>query len=159
MSRPGVYCVRRSIIATRAVAINCASVAIHRSILLHWNKVSSDQACRPSFFRFKEALDQALRVRGSRDFSSRAAYERFVQDLVCNCNLTRASRQQEQAALRPLPRLPLAPCRELRVNVSRERSIQVLGKRYSVPSQLIGTTVLVQVRTGIVEFTWGHARY
>ena len=33
-----------------------------------------------SHFRFKEAVDQALRVRGSRDFSSRAAYERFVQD-------------------------------------------------------------------------------
>src|SRR5258708_15192744 len=47
MSLPGVPCVRRSTIATRAVAINCASVAIHRSILLHWNKVSSDQACRP----------------------------------------------------------------------------------------------------------------
>jgi hypothetical protein len=59
-----------------------------------------------AFFRFKEALDRALRVRGSRDFSSRAAYERFVQDLVRNRNLTRASRQQEQAALRPLPRLP-----------------------------------------------------
>ena len=66
-----------------------------------------------SHFRFKEALDQALRVRGSREFSSRAAYERFVQDLARNRNLTRAKRlQQEQAALRPLPRLPLAPCRE-----------------------------------------------
>src|SRR3989440_7412854 len=55
-----------------------------------------------SHFRFKEALDQALRVRGSREFSSRAAYERFVQDLVRHRNLTRANRlQQEQAALRP----------------------------------------------------------
>jgi hypothetical protein len=59
--------------------------------------------------------------------------------------------QEEQAALRPLPRLPLAPCREFRVCVSRERSIQVLGKRYSVPSRLIGTTVLVRVRAETVE--------
>jgi transposase len=35
-----------------------------------------------SHFRFKDALDQALRVRGSRDFADRQAYERFVQDLV-----------------------------------------------------------------------------
>jgi hypothetical protein len=105
-----------------------------------------------SHFRFKEAVDQALRVRGSRDFSSRASYERFIQDLVRNRNLTRANRyQQEQAALHPLPRLPLAPCRELRVNVSRERSLQVLGKRYSVPSRLIGTTVLARVRAETVE--------
>ena len=100
-----------------------------------------------SHFHFKEALDQALRVRGSREFSSRAAYERFVQDLVRNRNLTRATRfQEEQAALRPLPRLPLAPCRELRVSVSRFSTIAVLGKRYSVPSRLIGTTVLVRLR-------------
>jgi hypothetical protein len=105
-----------------------------------------------SHFRFKEALDQALRVRGSREFSSRAADARFVQDLVRNRNLTRANRfHQEQAALRPLPRLPLAPCRELRVSVSRERSIAVLGKRYSVPSRLIGTSVLVRLRAETLE--------
>ena len=84
-------------------------------------------------FAVREALDQALRVRGSREFSSRAAYERFVQELARNRNLTRTSRfQQEQAALHPLPPLPLAPCRELRVSVSRFSTIAVLGKRYSV---------------------------
>jgi hypothetical protein len=105
-----------------------------------------------SHFRFKEAVDQALRVRGSRDFPSRMAYERFVQDLVRNRNLTRQARwQQEQAALRPLPRLPLAPCREFRVSVSRFSPLQVLGKRYSVPSRLIGSTVLVRVQAETVE--------
>ena len=112
-----------------------------------------------SHFRFKEALDQALRVRGSRDFSSRTAYERFVQDLVRNRNLTRASRfQQEQGALRPLPRLPLAPCRELRVSVSRFSTIRVLNKTYSVSSRLIGTTVLVRVRAETVEVYVGTSQ-
>ncbi len=32
--------------------------------------------------RFKEAVDQALRVRGSRDFVDQAAYERFLAELV-----------------------------------------------------------------------------
>ncbi len=103
-------------------------------------------------FAVREAVDQALRVRGNRDFSSRAAYERFLQDLVRNRNRMRqAGFQEEQAALRPLPRLPLDPCREFRVSVSREGSLQVLGKRYAVPFRLIGTTVLVRVRAETVE--------
>ena len=39
--------------------------------------------------RFKDAVDQALRLRGSRDFRSRAAYVRFLSDLVRKRNLTR----------------------------------------------------------------------
>src|SRR6266705_6467417 len=35
-----------------------------------------------SHHQFKQAVDQALRVRASRDFKSREAYERFLQDLV-----------------------------------------------------------------------------
>src|SRR5258708_33169908 len=112
-----------------------------------------------SHFRFKEAVDQALRVRGNRDFSSRTASDRFLQDLVRNRNLTRqAGFQQEQAALRPLPRLPLAPCRECRVSVSRFSTRHILGKRYSVPSRLIGTTVLVRVRAETVEVYVGTSQ-
>ncbi len=102
-------------------------------------------------YRFKEATDQALRVRGSRDFADRASYEQFVQHLVRQRNLTRAGRfAEEQAALRPLPALPLAPARELRVRVSRFSTIQVLGNTYSVPSRLLGVALLVRVRAETV---------
>ena len=102
--------------------------------------------------RFKVALDQALRVRGSREFPDRASYERFVAELVKQRNQTRKARfQQEQPALAPLPLAPLAPCRELRVRVSRFSTIQVLGNTYSVPSRLIGTRLLVRVRAERVE--------
>jgi len=98
-------------------------------------------------YRFKEATDQALRVRGSRDFADRAGYDQFVQHLVRQRNLTRAGRfAAEQAALRPLPAVPLAPARELRVRVSRFSTIQVLGNTYSVPSRLLGVALLVRVR-------------
>jgi hypothetical protein len=103
-------------------------------------------------FRFKQAVDQALRVRGSRDFASRAAYERFLEDLVRQRNHTRQARfAQERTALRPLPTVPLAPCRELLVTVSRFSTIQVVGNCYSVPSRLIGTTLLVRVRAETLE--------
>ncbi len=45
-----------------------------------------------SHHRFKLAVDQALRVRGSRDFADRPAYARFLQDLVRKRNLTREVR-------------------------------------------------------------------
>jgi hypothetical protein len=67
-------------------------------------------------------------------------------------NLTRAARfALERAALRPLPSLPLAPCRELRVRVTRFSTIHVLENTYSVPSRLIGTAVLVRLRAETVE--------
>jgi hypothetical protein len=106
--------------------------------------------------RFKQAVDQALRVRGSREFATRSAYLRFLDDLVRNRNLTRRERwEQEQPTLRPLPATPLVPCRELRVSVTRYSTIQVLGNTYSVPSRLIGNTLLVRVRAAELEVFHG----
>lgn len=108
--------------------------------------------------RFKEAVDQALRVRGSRDFLDRPAYTHFLQTIVTQRNLTRQRRwDEEQAALRPLPVAPLALCREVRVPVSRFSTIQVLRNTYSVPARLIGTTVLVRVRAEVLEVYRGTA--
>jgi hypothetical protein len=105
-----------------------------------------------SHHRFKEAVDQALRVRGSRDFADRHAYEAFLQNLVAKRNQSRASRfAAEKETLHPLPSAPLALCKEIRVSVSRFSTIQVLGNTYSVPSRLIGTRVLVRVRTETLE--------
>jgi hypothetical protein len=107
-------------------------------------------------YRFKQAVDQALRVRGTRDFPARSSYVRFLDDLVRNRNLTRRLRwEQEQPTLRPLPASPLAPCRELRVAVNRYSTIQVLGNTYSVPSRLIGSTLLVRVRAAELELYHG----
>jgi hypothetical protein len=107
-------------------------------------------------FRFKQAVDQALRVRGSRDFPDRAAYHRFLHNLVKQRNLRRSARwAEEQAALRPLPRAPLELCREVRAPVSRFSTLQVLRNTYSVPSRLIGTTVLVRIRAEVLEVYLG----
>src|SRR6266480_4146833 len=105
-----------------------------------------------SHHRFKQAVDQALRVRWCRDFSNRAAYEHFVQDLVYKRNQTRDARfTAEKEVLRPLPAAPLSPCKELRVTVSRFSTIHVNSNIYSVPSRLIGTTVMIRVRAETLE--------
>ena len=102
--------------------------------------------------RFKQAVDQALRARGSRDFADRAAYQHFVQTLVSKRNQTRTVRfAAEKEVLRPLPAAPLAPCKELRITVTRFSTIQILGNTYSVPSRLIGTQMLIRVRAETLE--------
>lgn len=109
--------------------------------------------------RCKEALDQALRARGSRDFRDRSAYERFLTEVVRRRNATREARwAEERAALRPLPPLALAPCRELHVRVNRFSTIHILRNTYSVPARLIGATLLVRVRAEALELYRGTAK-
>lgn len=110
-------------------------------------------------FRFKQAVDQALRVRGSRDFENRLAYERFLQDLVRSRNLTREERfSAERAVLKPLPAAPLEFIRELNVRVSRFSLVHVLNNHYSVPSRLIGACLTVRVRAETLELYYGPAQ-
>lgn len=95
----------------------------------------------------KTALDQAFRVRGSRDFLSREDYDAFLQELIRQRNLTRNLRfAEDQQALRPLPKKPLDPVKEVPVTVNRFSTIRVLRNTYSVPSRLIGSDLLVRVR-------------
>ena len=109
-----------------------------------------------SHHRFKVAVDQALRVRGSRDFESREDYEMFIQELVRRRNTTRRAKYQEDlVALKPLPASVLAPCREFMVSVSRFSTIRVLHNTYSVPSRLIGSELTVRVRSEVLELYLG----
>ena len=109
--------------------------------------------------RFKQAVDQALRVRGSRDFADRAAYARWLHELVRQRNATRAVRAvEERAHLRPLPALPLDPVQDLRVAVSRFATIRVLRNLYSVPARLIGQTVLIRVRAETLDLYLGSQK-
>lgn len=111
-----------------------------------------------SHFRFKQAVDQALRVRGSRDFMDRASYERFLGDLVRSRNLTRSERfAAERAALKPLPAAPLDFTRELMVRVTRFSLVKILMNRYSVPSRLIGAQLKARLHAETIDLYHGAA--
>ena len=60
--------------------------------------------------------------------------------------------------MRPLPSRELAPCKELRVVVSQFSTITVATNRYSVPSRLIGTTILLRIRSEHLEGYVGTTR-
>jgi hypothetical protein len=105
-----------------------------------------------SHHRIKEALKQALLLRGSREFVDRAAYEGFVGEVLARRNAGRQARfAQEQAVLRPLPARRLESWRWLEARVGPSSTIRVLHNVYSVASGLIGEQVRVRVSAQRLE--------
>lgn len=100
----------------------------------------------------KSAIDQRLRLRGSRDFASRGAYEAFLQDCVASRNATRGDRlAEERPLLKPLPAQALPTYTELFAKVSRYSVIRVGKRGYSVPSRLIGRRLTVHLHAERLE--------
>ena len=96
----------------------------------------------------KTALDQALRLRGSRCFDERAAYEALVATIVARFNARVAVRLViERATLRPLP-----------ARVSKYAIFTVRGVQYSAPSQLVGQRMTVRLYTDHIECWLGGTR-
>lgn len=109
----------------------------------------------------KDRLDQALRLRGSRDFASLEDYRRFVTEIVAAANAPRAAAiAVEQAALSALPLFPGVTWNEALGTVSRLSLIQVLERSYMVPSRLIGQRLVVRIYDDRLEFfAGGHVAY
>lgn len=99
-----------------------------------------------SHHRFKRAVEQALLLRGRRDFASRAEYGEFLRELLGRRNSLRRERlATELAVLRPLPAHRLEDYSVAVVKVTRNSTITVRHNLYSVPSQLIGERVEARV--------------
>jgi hypothetical protein len=109
--------------------------------------------------RFKEALDQALLMRGSRDFESRAHYRNFLDALFVQLNAGRRLRLQEEiAVLGKLPWRRLETAQPIDVLVSAYSTIRVRNNTYSVPARLIGETVEVRLGAETLE-VWYAQRH
>jgi len=102
---------------------------------------------------FKTVVDQALLLRGSRDFASREEYERFIKRLIDKRNASRRAKlAEEEACLGELP--PSKLDHRQRVTGIRVRSsstIQVKRNTYSVHSRLIGHKVNVVIDADFIE--------
>lgn len=105
----------------------------------------------------KSALDQALRLRGSRDFLTIELYLAFVANIVTrDLHAGRETKiAEERTHLRPLPTTRLPDYTRSFVEVRRWSTIQVLKRTYSVPSRLIGHEVEVRLFADIVEVRHG----
>lgn len=101
----------------------------------------------------KDRIDQALRLRDSRDFADLAAYRTFVDGIVAAANAPRAPAiVVERAALASLPDFPGVTWTEGLGTVSRFSLIRVLGLAYMVPSRLIGHRLVVRLYDDRLEF-------
>jgi transposase len=108
-------------------------------------------------YRFRTALDQALLLRGSRDFEGRAEYAAFLHQLFSQLNAGRQERlEEERATLRPLPATRLEACKRLRVRVGPSSTIRVQNNTYSVHSRLIGEWVEVRLFAEALEVWYGQ---
>jgi Mu transposase, C-terminal domain len=105
----------------------------------------------------KTALDQALIVRGSRDFATIEAYLVFVREIVERRfhRGREAAISEERAALAPLPAHRLPEYTRVSAKVRRWSTVHVAGRVYSVPSRLIGHEVDARVHPDVVEIWLG----
>jgi len=109
--------------------------------------------------RFKRALDQALMLRGSRDFESREAYEAFLQKLFHQLKSGRKERfAEELKVLRRLPERRLDDFRWLTARVGPSSTINVAHNVYSVHSRLRGENVRAKLYAEYFELWYGQRK-
>ena len=110
-----------------------------------------------SHFRTATAIEQALLLRGGRDFVDEAAYPGFVRMVVGEeRNAPAASRLAgERPYLRPLPSARVPDYTTFQCRVRKWSTIRVGGRVYSVPSRLIGHTVETRRHPSAVEVLYG----
>ena len=102
--------------------------------------------------RLKNAIDQALILRGSRDFDSEKKYRQFVAGVVDRRNrLVSSKLKRERRHLLPLPSAPIPEYVNYTVRVRKWSTIRVANRTYSVPSRLIGTVVDVRLYADHIE--------
>ncbi len=112
-----------------------------------------------SHHRFKRAVDQALLLRGSRDFADLKEYARFLQDLFARRNAGRRQRLAEElAVMRELPARRMESARRELLRVDSGSLIHVDRNAYSVNSRLIGERVEARVYLDHVEVWYAQKK-
>lgn len=112
-----------------------------------------------SHHRFKRAVEQALLLRGNRDFSTREAYENFLRELFDQKNAGRREKlDEERAMLNRLPDRRLEDSSRMELTVGASSTIRVRGNTYSVDSRLIGETVVARLFSERIEVWYGQQK-
>src|SRR3954468_11389778 len=102
--------------------------------------------------RLKRAIDQALMLRGSRDFVTLADYKQFLRLLLAQLNAGRRERVKvEMQYLRALPERRLESDKRAKVRVDSGSVIYVDRNVYSDHSRLIGEQVEARLSAETVE--------
>jgi hypothetical protein len=127
----------------------------YRALAVHYGFISEKtQPASPnengdvekSHHLFKKAVNQALILRGSRDFNSLQEYEQFLRKILYRRNQNCQKRfAEELSQLRSLPNLRYEDYEERVCKVSCASTIRILHNTYSVHSRLIGENIAVRI--------------
>ena len=127
----------------------------------HTNPASGNENgdVEQSHHRFKRAVDQALMLRGSRDFASVEEYGQFLKNLMAQRNAGRRERLAEElAVMRELPARRMESAKRERVRVDTGSLIHVERNAYSVNSRLIDELVEARLYLDRIEVWYGQKK-
>jgi len=103
-------------------------------------------------YRLKRGIEQALLLRGSRDFGALTEYQEFLRVLLGRLNAGRRQRLAvEMQYLRVLPERRLESAKRVKVRVDSGSMIYPDRNAYSVNSRLIGEQVEARLNADTVE--------
>lgn len=124
-----------------------------RSTRISPGESNENGVAEKSNYDVKNAIAQALVLRGSKEFASIEEYVGFARDVVeRTCNRPAASKLAiEREKLRPLPAAPVPSYTTFHPTVRRWSTIRVAKRIYSVPSRLIGHEVEVRQYPDVLE--------
>jgi len=106
----------------------------------------------------KKAVEDALLLRGSRDFADLDSYRRFIDEIVGRHNARRRKQiDLERSKLRSLPRQRTTDFEDARVTVTSSGGFILNKVFYTVPSRLIGHRLRVQLYDDRLECFLGSS--
>jgi hypothetical protein len=105
----------------------------------------------------KQTMEQALLLRGSRDFADLDAYRRFVAEVFGRLNARVARKfNEERATLMPLPARRSSDYEEVDARVTKYGTITVKKVLYTAPSRLVGHRLKVRIYSEKLECWLGN---
>jgi hypothetical protein len=125
--------------------------------MIQGGKANENGDIEQSHYRFKEALNQVLILRGSRDFAGHEEYDSFLKKLFYQRNTGRRERFEEE--LKVLKRLPSSrydACKRLHIKVGPSSTIRVSHNVYSVDSRLIGENINIYLYAEYFDIYYGQ---
>lgn len=106
----------------------------------------------------KRTMEQALLLRGHRDFADLDAYRRFVAETFGRLNARVARKfNEERAMLKPLPVRRSSDYEEVDARVTKYGTMTVKKVLYSAPSRLVGHRLKVRLYSERLECWLGNA--
>src|SRR5262249_4338017 len=106
----------------------------------------------------KKTIEDALLLRGSRDFEDLAAYRRFIDEIVGRNNAKNRKRLElERPLLQELPERRTSDYEETRVWVTSSGGFVLRKVFYTVPSQFVGHNLCVRLYDARLECFLGSS--